>query len=135
MKMEKIFLVTTLVIILILSVSCDTDKKEEYKIIVSGEVKESGVIAYLGYEMNVYKDLASNPCGTCADQPISVYVGVSAEDIVDAIGKAIIRADDIWTVEEQSGNEITLIEKEAGTADKTEKPTAPKGLTIEGEVL
>ena len=59
--------------------------KATYEIEVSGTVAESGVIDYAGLAMNVYQDLASNPCGTCPDQPVSVYVGADAAEIAAAM--------------------------------------------------
>lgn len=137
MRKRKIFI---LVLSFILVGSClsgckNSSEKMEYKLTVTGETQESGVISYLGYEMNVYKNLAGNPCGDCADQPVSVYVGTEAKDVVDAIVQAVERADDIWKVKEQTDSEIILIEKEAGTADKPESPSAPEGLDITGEEL
>ena len=56
------------------------------------------MISYLGYEMNVYEDEASNPCGDCAYQPVSFYVGADGTEVAEKLSEAITRADDVWEV-------------------------------------
>lgn len=116
-----------------LSIGKKSTQKAEYIITLSGKVKESGVISYAGYEMNVYKNPASNPCGDCKYQPISVYVGADANQIAKAIGSAVKRANDKWIVKEVKGGKVTLEEKTKGQTDKPETPSAPSGITITGE--
>lgn len=106
--------------------------KAEYEIEISGTVEESGIIDYAGLAMNVYKDLASNPCGTCPNQPVSVYVGASAEEIVKAMSQAVTKADDIWIVKECNGNILLLQEKEIDTAEEPEILEGPNGITLKG---
>lgn len=113
---------------------CGSNEPAVYTIHLSGAVEEAGVISYAGYEMNVYKDYASNSCGDCAEQPVSVYAGADAAEVADAISRAITRADDIWTVVEQTDDTVVLEEKVAGTAGKFDAPSAPAGLTITGEL-
>ncbi len=107
--------------------------KATYEIEVDGTAAESGVIDYAGLAMNVYQDLASNPCGTCPDQPVSVYVGVTAEEITKAMAEAVTRADDIWIVKEQSGDRIVLEEKEIDTAEEPEILAGSGGITLQGD--
>lgn len=107
--------------------------KATYEIEITGVMAESGVIDYAGLAMNVYNDLASNPCGTCPDQPVSVYAGAKAEDIAKAMAEAITRADDIWTVKEQNGGRLILEEKEIDTADEPEILAGPSGIMLQGD--
>lgn len=104
----------------------------EYIIDLQGELKEDGVITFAGYDMNVYFNQASNPCGSCESQPVSVYVGAKADEVAKAIGESIERSDDLWSVKEISGTKLILQEKEAGSAEKPDDPNAPSGLTITG---
>lgn len=108
-------------------------QKGEYILTLSGKVSEAGVISYAGYEMNVYKDYASNPCGDCAYQPVSVYAGAGADEIVQAMAKAVTRADDVWTVQKAQDNTLILKEKTPGEGKETAEPSAPAGLEIKGE--
>lgn len=145
LKEKKFFMSKMLFIIILVSMifgvlsGCSALKKPTekatYTLKLSGKVNESGVINYAGYEMNVYKNLASNPCGTCADQPVSVYAGTSAEDVAKAIGKATTRADDIWKVKEIKGGTIVFEEKTIGQSKVPGKPSAPAGLSISGEYI
>jgi hypothetical protein len=107
----------------------------EYTITVKGSAQESGVIEYAGLEMNVYQDQASNPCGDCPDQPVSIYVGTSADDTAKSMSEAVTRADDVWEVESCRGGVLKLKEKEdsAGTNEKEPELSAPKGLTLTGD--
>ena len=58
-----------------LGMRSERGEKAVYEITAEGSAQESGVIAFAGLEMNVYQDPASNPCGDCPDQPVSIYVG------------------------------------------------------------
>lgn len=108
-------------------------QKGVYTLLISGEVKQAGVIDYAGYEMNVYKDFSTNPCGDCTKQPVSVYAGTNAKDVILSIAKAVKRADDIWEVQSVTSNKIVLIEKKIGSTKKPDNPSAPSGLSISGE--
>ncbi len=107
-------------------------QKATYKITLAGKASEPGVLSYAGYEMNVYKDQASNPCGDCPDQPVSFFVGTSAKEVVGKLAEATKKADDLWDVQETTDSSITLVEKEIGTTKTPEKPSAPAGLAVEG---
>ncbi|MGC4017839.1 MAG: hypothetical protein QM793_00400 [Muricomes sp.] len=61
----------------------------EYQITVEGTLEEAGVVSCLGYDINVYADQASNPCGGCTKQPVHLFVGDSAQDVVEAIQESI----------------------------------------------
>lgn len=114
--------------------SCSSlDRQATYLITAKGSASESGVIEYAGMTMNVYKDYASNPCGDCPDQPVSIYVGATAAETIKAMSEAITRADDVWVVEKCSDNQLLLKEKESGTAEKSKALSAPKGLTLTGK--
>ncbi len=112
--------------------TASSDTKAEYILELSGTLEESGVLSYAGYDMNVYEDQASNPCGDCEYQPVSVLKGYTAEQVTEAIIEAIERADDLWEVESSTDTSVTLIEKEAGTCEEPDDPEAPEGLTITG---
>lgn len=107
--------------------------KATYEIDITGAVAESGVIDYAGLAMNVYQDLASNPCGTCPDQPVSVYAGAQAEEIAKAMSEAVTRANDIWAVKEQNGGRLILEEKEIDTAIEPEILAGPSGIMLQGD--
>ncbi len=104
--------------------------KATYELELQGAVEESGVISYAGLEMNVYKNINSNPCGSCAAQPVSVYAGATDVEVAKAMAEAITRADDIGTVKELDGSRLLLEEKNIGEATKPEAPEAPAGLTV-----
>lgn len=118
----------------LLFMGCGSSQKSLYTLEVSGVLKAAGVIDYVGLEMNVYKDVSSNPCGACADQPVSVYVGATAEEVAATMAEAITRADDIWVVLEQEGGILKLEEKKAGEAPAPQDPQGPEGLTISGSL-
>ncbi|MBO4291189.1 MAG: hypothetical protein J5898_04710 [Lachnospiraceae bacterium] len=105
----------------------------EYTITVKGSAGEAGVIRYAGLEMNVYQDPASNPCGDCPDQPVSIYVGTDAGKTAEAMAEAIRRADDIWEVKSCSQGILILTEKEPGTVKEEPLLSAPQGLELTGE--
>ena len=69
------------------------EKKAVYEITAEGSAQESGVIAFAGLEMNVYQDPASNPCGDCPDQPVSIYVGTDTPETVEAMAEAVRQSD------------------------------------------
>lgn len=119
---------------LLLLVSGCGSKKAEYTITAEGVVSESGVIEFAGLEMNVYKDKASNPCGDCPDQPVSIYVGATAEEAINAMAEAVERADDIWQVSSCSGAKLVLIEKNTGTVNEEPKLSAPNDLNLKGSM-
>ncbi len=114
---------------------CGQEKNSRavYIIEAQGSAEESGVISFAGLEMNVYRDKASNPCGDCPDQPVSIYVGTGVEDTITAMAEAVTRADDFWEVAESSGVSLTLQEKEAGSVTEEPELSAPEGLTLTGE--
>jgi iron complex transport system substrate-binding protein len=115
--------------------ACTTQKKVVYQITVKGEAKEAGVIYYLNTSMNVYKDLASNSCGTCENQPVSVYKGADAQEIAQAIAEAVTRADDLWEVKSCENGVVVLQEKTAGSVESIANLSGPAGLEFTGEVL
>ncbi len=121
------------VIFLFLFCSCAASPAE-YVITVKGSALESGVVQYAGLEMNVYADQASNPCGDCPDQPVSIYVGTNAEAVAEAMAEAVTRADDIWKVKSCQNGVLELEEKaeEAGTVKSEPDLSAPKGLELTG---
>ncbi len=125
------------VCMLVIMTGCGGVKTAQYTITAEGATTESGVIEYAGLEMNVYKDKASNPCGDCPDQPVSIYAGTSAEDTISAMAEAVERADDIWSVSSVDGATLVLIEKTPGTiSEDDEEPelSAPAGLTLTGRL-
>lgn len=107
-----------------------------YKIEIEGEISEAGVISYLGYTMNVYKDVASNPCGDCDDQPISVYVGDNNETVAAALKQAVTIdfVDGDWVFDSLDGNTVTFRIAEGIDIKKADvdPPSAPAGLSIKG---
>ena len=111
---------------------CGGDK--EYRVEIEGEIEAPGVITYLGHVMNVYKDQASNPCGDCVDQPVSVFVGDSAETVAAAIKKALVEdfAFGDWEVVSLDGTTLTVAPAQGVRPGKPEPPAAPAGLSIRG---
>lgn len=107
----------------------------EYQITVEGTLEEAGVLSYLGYDINVYEDPSSNPCGDCTLQPVHLFIGDSAGEAVKAIRESVERADDLWTVKSAEKNTIILQEKTAGSVTQVSAPSAPKGLTLATKVL
>ena len=91
-----------------------------YELTITGTAESAGLVSFLDYAINVYKDEASNSCGDCEDQPPHLYVGATAEEAVEQIIEAVERADNIWEVESVDGTTVTLIEKEAGTVSEDE---------------
>lgn len=120
-----------LAVVFILSASACGSESAKYTITLSGVLSEPGVISYAGYEMNVYQDAASISCGDCPDQPVSVCVGATAEEVAQAISQSVERADDIWTVESVSGN-VVVLKGDKDDARNLPSPSAPPGLIIEG---
>ncbi|HIT89185.1 MAG TPA: ABC transporter substrate-binding protein [Candidatus Merdenecus merdavium] len=115
--------------------SCGEKEPIEYKIQVEGQLEEGGVLEYLDYSMSVYEDLASNSCGTCADQPVCLYVGEGETVIVNRLSEAIERADDLWMVKEMGDDFLILKEKEVGTVKEIGNLEAPEGVTLTGEIV
>jgi iron complex transport system substrate-binding protein len=107
----------------------------EYQITVDGTLEETGVVSYLGYDINVYQDAASNPCGDCAFQPVHLYVGDSAGETIKAIKESVERSDDLWTVKSTDKHTIILQEKTPGSVTQIVAPSAPKGLILATKVL
>lgn len=122
---------------LVIMTGCGGVKTAQYTVTAEGAAAESGVIEYAGLEMNVYKDKASNPCGDCPDQPVSIYAGTSAEDTISAMAEAVERADDVWHVSSVDGNVLILTEKTPGTIKEGEEEpelSAPEGLKLTGKL-
>lgn len=107
----------------------------EYQITVEGTLEEAGLLSFLGYDINVYQDQASNPCGSCTLQPVHLFVGDSPESVVKAIQESVERADDLWTVKKTEKNRIILQEKTAGSVTQVSAPGTPKGLILSTKVL
>ena len=111
--------------------ACETNSGI-YTITVTGTLKEQGVVTYLGHTMNVYLDQASNPCGDCEKQPVSLFVG----DDDKAVAAAIARALEVdfgnteWKVVETDG--ATLRIERTGGSGFVSPPSAPAGLEIKG---
>lgn len=134
-RMHALTAAAVLICALLLACSCGQEKNEKaiYTITAQGAAQESGVITFAGMDMNVYRDQASNPCGDCPDQPVSIYVGTDAEDTIASMAEAVERADDIWEVTESSGTKLVLQEKTAGSVTEEPELSAPAGLTLTGE--
>lgn len=109
------------------------DEMAVYRIMVEGSPKESGVIEFVGLTMNVYRDAASNPCGDCEEQPVSVYVGASAANVAGAMANAVEEANDLWDVVGVSEGVLELREKVAGSVTEEPELSGPAGLTLTGE--
>lgn len=110
---------------------CGT-KTLEYQITVSGEITDAGVIHFLNYSINVYADEASNTCGDCAYQPVHLYVGADASEVIQAMADTVERADDLWEVASVDDGKIILKEKEAGSITEINGLSGPNGLTLSG---
>lgn len=132
--MRKLMTVTLLILIALSFSACKSKLKEKaiYTIHVEGSPSESGVIEFCDLSMNVYKDLASNACGTCEDQPASIYIGSTTNETLDALEKAINKADDIWNVKEKTKNELVLEEKIIGESEEPSQLDSPLGLKLKG---
>lgn len=131
--MKKVWINLSLLLIFAAALFCLAGcgtKTLEYTIEVSGSAEASGTLHVLDYDINVYKDVASNPCGTCEDQPVHLYVGATAEETARAIADAIERADDLWEVKSCEGGVVVLCEKTAGSVEEISALTAPEGLQI-----
>ena len=103
-----------------------------YRITVEGAAEESGVIEFAGLTMNVYPDAASNPCGDCPDQPVSVYVGTDAAAVAGAMANVVEEANDLWDVSDVSGGVLELREKVSGSVMEEPVLEGPKGLVLKG---
>ena len=90
-RLHALAAAAVLLCVLLLACSCGQEKNEKavYTITAEGSAEESGVITFAGMDMNVYRDPASNPCGDCPDQPVSIYVGTGAEDTIAAMAEAV----------------------------------------------
>ncbi|MDR1028020.1 MAG: ABC transporter substrate-binding protein [Clostridiales Family XIII bacterium] len=105
-----------------------------YELKLDGKLNEPGVIRYLDFTMNVYADVATNPCGDCEDQPVSVYVGDDALTVAAALKQALETdfADGDWLVTDLNGTSL-FVERAPDTGtDEPEAPSAPVGLLISG---
>lgn len=103
-----------------------------YRITVEGSPEKPGVIEFAELSMNVYRDVASNPCGDCEEQPVSVYVGTEAGGVAGAMANAVEEADDLWEVTDVSGNVLLLTEKIPGSVPQEPLLRAPEGLALRG---
>ncbi len=128
------YLLAGVFILLCVALAGCGSKAVEYTITVSGEATSPGVIYFLDYSINVYQDLASNPCGDCADQPVHLYVGDSAEDAAQAICDCVERADDLWEVVSCDADTVVLKERTAGTVASISALSGPEGLDMSGIV-
>lgn len=111
---------------------CGCGGGASYTLTFSGTAEGTGVIYFLDYSINVYQDLASNPCGTCADQPVHLYTGASAAEAAEAVAQVIQRADDLWDVKSCSGGVVVLEERNKGSVSDIGELTSVEGLAIEG---
>lgn len=134
--MKKIWKVLVLFVILVVSMALTgcSQKAVEYELTVTGEASNSGVITFLDYSINVYQDQASNPCGSCADQPVHLFVGADAAETAEAIAETIERANDLWEVVSCEEGRVVLREKTAGSIEEIPAVTAPEGLQIAAAV-
>lgn len=119
-----------LALLLTLSLSACGSQTATYTLSLSGSAQDAGVLYFLGYSINVYQDVASNPCGDCEDQPVHLYVGASAEEAAEAVVELIERANDLWEVESVQGASVVLREREAGSVTDLGKLASVKGLSI-----
>lgn len=103
-----------------------------YELQVSGTVTGEGVVSFLGYDINVYKNQASNPCGDCPYQPEHLFKGDNAASVARAVAATVRRDDNLWRVKEVQGTKVILEEKEAGTVKKSDLDalSAPPGITL-----
>jgi iron complex transport system substrate-binding protein len=110
------------------------EKAGVYYIDISGTLQEPGVITYLGHTMNVYKDQASNPCGDCAQQPVSVLVGDDAAVVAEALAKALTEdfGGTDWVVEEVGAQGLSVRRAAGASVADPAPPVAPGGLSIAG---
>ncbi|MCR4600165.1 MAG: ABC transporter substrate-binding protein [Clostridia bacterium] len=107
--------------------------KALYVITAEGSPGESGVIEYAGLTMNVYADEASNPCGDCPDQPVSICAGAGPDQVVKAMAEGVSDADDMWQVLDSDGSMLILEEKVAGSVKDAPVLDAPEGLDLRGK--
>lgn len=110
------------------------EKKLVLQVSVEGSLKNSGVINYLGYEMNVYKDEADNPCGDCPLQPVCLYKGADGKEVAGNIAKALKESNGDWEVEVNK-NIITLKEKEKGCIDEIQGFSGPEGISFKEKII
>ena len=131
---KKIFIMLACIVVIGICITGCGSEKLEYEISAEGEASAPGTISFLDYDINVYKDLASNSCGDCEDQPVHLYVGDDAEDAVQAISDAVTRADDKWEVVSCEGTVVVLREKTAGSVEEIPAITSPEGLVLTAKV-
>ena len=138
-------LVLTLGVLMILLMGCqnkensaqagngsDLSKKATYTITVSGIIEKSGFISFGGYDMNVYEDQSSNPCGDCERQPTHLYKGADTKAVVESMKNSVEKENYLWDVQDSTDTTITLVEKESGQTKDPGTPESVKGLTITG---
>jgi iron complex transport system substrate-binding protein len=120
------------VLLLLLFTACGS--KDSYKIEIRGVLTEPGVITYLGYTMNVYADVATNPCGDCDDQPVSVYVGDDALTVAAALRQAVETdyPDGDWAFDGLDAGTVIFRKAEGAEPEEAAPPVAPAGLEIKG---
>ncbi len=135
-KIRWIVLAALSVFLCLALIGCEGDGNGalEYEITVTGDADAAGTVSFLDYSINVYTDVASNPCGDCEDQPVHLYVGADAEETAEAIAEVIEEADDLWEVESVEDGVVRLKEKSAGTVEEIPVLSAPEGLDITASV-
>lgn len=127
--MKKIVFLLGAAAVLSIGLTGCKDKALEYEVSVEGTAEAPGTITFLDYSINVYKDLASNSCGDCEDQPVHLYVGADAEEAAQAIADCVTRADDLWEVVSCEDGVVLLREKTAGSVEEVPALSVPEGLT------
>ena len=131
----KKIIILSFVILAVLSITACEKKPIVYQIEVEGTVKEPGMVSFLGMDINVYKDQASNPCGECTIQPAHIFVGDTKDEVVAAMVSTAERINDLWKVKEVNGNSIIFEEYDAGSVSTVDKPIGPEGITFKTKVL
>lgn len=130
---KAVFLLIALLAVFYVS-GCEK-KPVVYKIEVEGSVKAPGMVSFLGMDINVYDDQASNPCGECTMQPAHIFVGDTEKEVVAAMVETAERINDLWKVKEVNGNAIIFEEYDAGSVKEVDKPLGPEGITFKTEVI
>jgi len=105
------------------------NNKITYTLELSGTAQGQGVLNFLDYSINIYQDEASNPCGDCADQPVHLYAGDSAEEAAQAVCELIEEADDIWAVDSVDGSKVVLSVREGENVTDFGSLVAADGLS------
>ncbi|MFT3952543.1 MAG: ABC transporter substrate-binding protein [Oscillospiraceae bacterium] len=135
---KRFWAIFTAAVVFLTACICLTSCKPKtllYKITAAGTLTADGTVNFAGYSFNVYKDLASNPCGDCADQPPHLYIGGTAQDVIVNIKAVIEKADDLWSVRESGADYLILAEKQAGSVVSLGTLSAPDGITLTGTLL